>query len=66
MNVIPGILLSDVDRKLAIIRGYQINWVSYHQGQMITTEDYEFVSQFDRQSNETKNTTFEKDENRVS
>jgi len=59
-----GILLSDVDRKLAIIRGYQINWVSYHQGQMITTEDYEFVSQFDRQSNETKNTTFEKDENR--
>jgi len=56
-----GVILTRLESKLAEIRSYHINWESYHQGQMISKTDYQFVSHYDRQSLEDKNKLFEDD-----
>jgi len=56
-----GIILSRLDGKLVEIRSYHINWESYHQGQMITSSDYQFVSHYDRQNHDEKESLFETD-----
>ncbi|XP_057308617.1 V-type proton ATPase subunit H-like [Hydractinia symbiolongicarpus] len=54
-----GVLLSRLEGKLMEIRSYHINWESYHQGQMISQADYQFVSHYDRQPEEAKKKLFE-------
>lgn len=60
-NSQKGIILSRLDGKLVEIRGYHINWESYHQGHMITSCDYQFVSHYDRQNHDEKDVIFEKE-----
>lgn len=60
-NSQKGVILSRLDGKLVEIRSYHINWESYHQGQMISSSDYQFVSHFDRLTHDEKEALFEKE-----
>jgi len=56
-----GVILSRLEGKLLEIRSYHINWESYHQGNMISQADYQFISHYDKQSLDGKKQLFEKD-----
>ena len=45
--MILGIPLSRLDAKLVEIRGYQINWQSYYQTQVISQAACDFISSLD-------------------
>jgi len=49
-NSQKGIILSRLESKLVEIRSYHINWESYHQGEMISNADYQFISHYDKQN----------------
>lgn len=56
-----GVLLSRLEGKLLEIRSYHINWESYHQGNMISKADFQFISHYDKQNLVGKMQLFEKD-----
>jgi len=54
-----GIPLSRLDSKLVEIRGYQINWQSYYQTQVISQDACEFISRLDeKKSAKERNESF--------
>jgi len=61
-----GVILSRLEGKLLEIRSYHINWESYHQGNMISQADFQFISHYDKQNVEGKKQLFEKDPEQVS
>lgn len=65
ISLFIGVLLSRLEGKLIEIRSYHINWESYHQGQMISQADYQFVSHYDRQPEEAKKKLFEDNPEKV-
>ena len=60
-----GIPLSPLDAKLVEIRSYHINWESYHQNEVISAGDHEFISSFDQPSSKVKNTMLTEDPEKV-
>ena len=49
-NFILGIPLSHLDSKLVEVRGYQINWQTFHQTGVLSKEEWDFIGVVDAKS----------------